>query len=85
MIERRSLVAGRQCVALSIVLHDRVVSIDLREHADRWTWAWSTAGTQGAITGVGSARDESGARAAATESARREIDTQSTAEKTRKA
>lgn len=75
MIERRYLRYGRQRVDLTGVrVHGLLVSVSLVEIGTRrWSWAWTCPTPWGYRSGTGSALSESDARAAAIESAKKNV------------
>jgi hypothetical protein len=75
VIERRLVRYGRQRVDLTgVLIHGQRVSVSLVEIATRrWSWAWTSPTPWGYRSGTGSALSEPDARAAAIESARKNV------------
>jgi hypothetical protein len=75
VIERRLVHYGRQRVDLTgVLIHGQRVSVSLVEIATRrWSWAWTSPTSWGYRSGTGSALSEPDARAAAIESARKNV------------
>jgi hypothetical protein len=75
VIERRLVRYGRQRVDLTgVLIHGQRVSVSLIEIGTRrWFWSWTSPTPWGYRSGTGSALSEPDARAAAIESARKNV------------